>query len=245
MDAQAKAQLMNQLFAEIEQGWRRRRDRTLVYRFAETHPELRDELYEFFEDLVVGDMGRVSSETADAEESIAKWIRSSGVDLAIAAAKRERPRTTTTQANPVVAAVPPHTAPARVPSPELEPVRGGDDTWVALLRRRIRQTLPDLARALPNVNVEYLVLVSRHPDIVPIGVCKALATFVEDRWRVPADESLQCLSRRRVAVRAASRSRPFGKEPSTFDELLDRSALTSEQKTFWLTYAASGEGCNS
>jgi hypothetical protein len=245
MEAQTKAQLMNQLFAEIEQGWRRRRDRTLVYRFAETHPELRDELYEFFEDLVVGDMGRVSSETADAEESIAKWIRSSGVDLAIAAAKHERPRTTTTEANPVLAAVPPDTAPARVPSTESERVRAGDDTWIAFLRRRVRQSLPKVASALPNVTVEYLVLVSRHPDSVPSGVCKALAQFVENQWQVPADESLQCLSNQRLVIRAASRSRPFGKEPSSFDELLERSALTSEQKTFWLQYAASGDGCNS
>lgn len=89
MEAQTKAQLMNKLFAQLEQGWRQRRDRSLVSRLAETHPELRDELYEFFEDLVVGDMGRVSNETADVEESVSKWIRSSGVDLAIASAKRE------------------------------------------------------------------------------------------------------------------------------------------------------------
>lgn len=245
MEPQAKAQLMDQLFSEIEQGWRHDRDRTLVYRLAEKHPELRGELYEFFEDLVLSDLGDVASETREDEESIARWIHSSGVDLAIAAAKSERPRTTTRQVSPVITRNPMESDSGQAKSNELERTQRSDDTWVALLRRRIRQTLPDLARALPNVNVEYLVLVSRHPDIVPIGVCKALATFVEDRWRVPADESLQCLSRRRVAVRAASRSRPFGKEPSTFNELLDRSALTSEQKTFWLTYAASGEGCNS
>jgi hypothetical protein len=245
MEPQAKAQLMDQLFSEIEQGWRRDRDRTLVYRLAEKHPELRGELYEFFEDLVLSDLGDVASETREAEESIARWIQSSGVDLAIAVAKNERPRTTTKQVNPVITRDLIESDSGQATSNELDRPQRSDDTWVALLRRRIRRSLPDLAKALPNVNVEYLVLVSRHPDIVPIGVCKALAAFVEDRWRVPADESLQCLSSRRLAVRAASRSRPFGKEPSTFDELLNRSALTSEQKTFWLRCATSEEECNS
>lgn len=245
MESQAKAQLMDQLFSEIEQGWRRGRDRTLVYRLAEKHPDLRGELYEFFEDLVLSDLGDVASETREAEESVARWIQSSGVDLAIAAAKNERPRTTTRQVNPVIPRDLIESDSGQTTPIELERTQRSDDTWVSLLRRRIKRSLPDLARALPNVNVEYLVLVSRHPDIVPIAVCKALATFVEDRWRVPADESLQCLSSGRIAVRAASRSRPFGKEPSTFDELLTRSAMTSEQKTFWLTCAASEEECNS
>jgi len=78
MEPQAKAQLMDQLFSEIEQGWRHDRDRTLVYRLAEKHPELRGELYEFFEDLVLSDLGDVASETREDEESIARWIHSSG-----------------------------------------------------------------------------------------------------------------------------------------------------------------------
>jgi hypothetical protein len=36
------------------------------------------------------------------------------------------------------------------------------------------------------------------------------------------------------SVRAASRSQPFEREPETFEELLDRSALTKEQRFFWL-----------
>jgi hypothetical protein len=243
---EARSQLMNQLFEAIEQAWRRDGDRAIVYRLADKHPELREELYEFFDDLVLGDTGDVSPDTRESEESITRWIHSAGVDLAIAAAKTDRPRTATA-AHASSATTPDvhFSDPGHVSSTASPRHSESDVTWILFLRRRVGQSLPQLANALPNVNVEYLALVSRHPSVVPIPVRKALARLAEETWHIPEDQSLQCLSRQTPVVIAASRSRPFSKEPSSFDELLDRSALRPEQKAFWLEYAAAGGGCNS
>jgi hypothetical protein len=230
-------ELMNRLFGEIEHAWRDRRDRMVVYRLAKEHPELRDELYEFFEDLVLGDGDEVSSDTAEAEERVARWIHSSGLDIAAAAARRERvntPATTTSRRGDA-------SAPLQQATHHQPHTTAMASTWVSFLRQRIHCALPDVAKALPNVTVEYLVLVSRHPDKVPRAVCNKLATFVETRWRVPADESLKYLSttNQNLVVRAASRSSPFAQEPADFEELLNRAALSQEQKDFWLQYADS------
>ena len=80
MEEQVKAELMNRLFSEIEQGWRDQGDRLLVYRLAEEHPELRSELYEFFEDLVLGDGSDVSPEVAAAEDRVTRWIQTITID---------------------------------------------------------------------------------------------------------------------------------------------------------------------
>jgi hypothetical protein len=241
MTQKINVELMKQLFGEIENAWRNRKDRMLVYQLAEEHPSLRDELYEFFEDLVLGDSDEVSPEVADAEERVARWIQSSGVNIAVEAARLERvntPATTTSRPGDVNDPVQQAT--------RSQPQTAMAATWVAFLRERVRCTLPDLAKALPNVTVEYLVLVSRHPDKVPRAVCTKLATFVEKCWQVPADESLKYLStNQNLVVRAASRASPFGQEPVSFEDLLNRAALSQEQKDFWLQYAGSVQDARS
>jgi hypothetical protein len=234
MQEQARPELLDQLFAEIERGWRDRRDRAVVYRLSAEHPALREQLYEFFEDLILGAETEAPLELQEAEGHVWRWIQSSGVDLGIAAAQKARAgRTTTTPTTAVIGATE-----SALPTENTERQEADEtQTWIAFLRRRSHQRLPELAKALPNVNSEYLVLVSRHPDIVPTNVCRALATFVEERWRIPVDESLRYLQRRQIVVRAASRSRSFETEPTTFKDLLERSDLSAEQKTFWLEYA--------
>jgi hypothetical protein len=223
-------ELMNQLFSEIEHGWRNRKDRMIVYQLAQKHPDVRDDLYEFFEDLVLGDTDALSPKVAEAEERVARWIQSAGLDLATSAARRERfhtPVTTSSQVN----------KPAELLTRTTPQIATTHETWISFLRGRVKCGLPDLARALPNMTVEYLVLVSRYPDKVPRAVCKQLAAFVETRWHVPADESLKyLLTSQTVVVRAASRSTPFVDEPANFEALLSRAALSQTQRDFWLQY---------
>jgi hypothetical protein len=102
------------------------------------------------------------------------------------------------------------------------------------LRQRTKQAVPTIAKRLTNVSTEYLILVSRHPSIVPTPVKKTLAKDIEHIWGIPCNDTFQYLIVERNSVRAASRSRPFEREPETFEELLDRSALTKEQRLFWL-----------
>ena len=121
------------------------RDRTLVYRLAEKHPELREELYEFFEDLILGDSADVVPAIAEAEDRVAQWIRSSGVDVAIAAAKQKRHRTTT---EPSRASFDGGVRGVEETANAAQKKPASADTWIAFLRQRVHQLLPDIAKAL-------------------------------------------------------------------------------------------------
>lgn len=234
MDEHVKShELLDQLFGEVEEGWRERRDRILVYRIAEKYPELREELYEFFEALIVGDSAETSSLIAEAENQVSQWVQSFGVDLALSAAKKEQRGTTSGSRTPANQA---HHADDKNTEGHAASALG--DNWIAFLRQRLKRPLPEIANALPNVTVEYLTLVSRHPKIVPRTVCSELAALVERQWRVPAKESLEYLKDQSSVVRAASRARPFDRDPTTFKELLDRAALTQAARDYWVRQAA-------
>jgi hypothetical protein len=223
--------LLTELFGQIERAWVDRHDRMLVYELSEKYPEFRDQLYEFFEDIVLGPSEEVSSEMEEAEERVHHWLQSSGLDIAKAAAAQEwamrMPSDQTS--SPTEASIDSGAAVEKAVTGQRK-----TETFLMFLRRRLGQRLPELAKSLPNVTTEYLVLVSRHPNLVPERVKQAFAQYVEERWRIPIKESFAYLAGEPTVLRAASRSQPFEKEPSNFQELLERAKLNAEQKTFWL-----------
>lgn len=231
MKVDSERDLLTELFGQIERAWIDRHDRMLVYELSEKHPEFRDQLYEFFEDLVLGPSNQVNREIEAAEERVHQWLQSSGLDIAKAAATQEWAKRVTSDPTSSRAAtsLDDKTAVEKV-------VTGGGktQTFLMFLRRRLGQKLPELAKSLPNVTTEFLVLVSRHPSLVPEQVKQAFAQYVEERWRIPVKETFVYLAGEPKILRAASRSQPFENEPSTFQELLERANLNAEQKTFWL-----------
>jgi hypothetical protein len=238
MNGQINHDFLAGLFAQIERAWLDRGDRKIVYQLSQEHPELRDELYEFFEDLVLGPGAVPSPEIYDSEERVHQWLQSSGLQIATTAATahaRSNERT-----GPAVSQqrVQPATGPgsdtkeSASSSPEAR-----SDTWLAFLRRRTNLKLADLSATLENVTTEYLALISRHPNVVPVQVRKKIAKDVEARLAIPCEESLSYLIAQPRVLRAASRPRPHEKEPTTFDELLDRAALTEDQRRYWLQCA--------
>lgn len=237
MTDQMNLDLLSQLFAQIERAWLDDHDRMLVYRLSEQHPEFREQLYEFFEDIVLGPERHPSREMLEAEKRVSEWLVSSGLDMGIAAATESRSSTTTTTDQSPSSALS-HTERSGSGTPRSAPTTKTDN-WLIFLRRRTKQTVPGLTNELEHVTTEYLVLVSRHPNVVPMSVRKHLAEDVERAWRIPVQESLDYLARPPRVQRAASRSRPFDKDPETFEEILDRSALTPEQKAYWQQYSSS------
>jgi len=237
MKEQLTPEPIERLFAEIERAWMDRRDRTTVYKLADLHPELRDELYEFYEDLVLGANDTSSRDAGAADARVADWLRTTGFGIARAAAVEAQARPTTTvtpgslsEANQQVHDSDGSPKATATGSPK------EDEPWLAFLKRRTGDSLPGLARGLTNATAEFVVLVSRHTRLVPPGVKRELARQVEERWGISANESLTCLASGPRLVRAASRSTAFDPEPSTFDELLNRSNLTSAQKQVWLSF---------
>jgi hypothetical protein len=234
MKSNSDRDLLAELLGQIERAWVDHHDRMLVYELSEEHPEFRDHLYEFFEDLVLGPSKEVSREIEEAEERIHQWLQSSGLDIAKAAAAQEwAMRVTSDQtSSPTETSIERGAAAEKVVAGQ-----GKTETFLMFLRRRLGQRVPELANSLPNVTTEYLVLVSRHPNLVPERVKQAFAQYVEERWRIPMKESFVYLAGEPTVLRAASRSQPFESEPSSFQELLERAMLDAEQKAFWLKLA--------
>lgn len=233
---QMNLDLLSQLFARIERAWFDDHDRTLVHRLSEQHPEFREQLYEFFEDIVVEPERQPSRESLEAEKRVSEWLLSSGFDIGIGAAAQSRSSTTTSTDDTGAAPLSQTERPAG-DKPRSTPNRTTEN-WLVFLRRRTKQTVPGLTSGLQHVTTEYLVLISRHPNVVPMRVKTRVAQDMERAWRIPVQESLDCLVGQPSERRAASRSRPFEKEPETFEEILDRSALTPEQKAYWLQYSS-------
>ena len=231
---------LGELFAQIERAWLDHHDRRIVHSLSEKYPEFREELCEFFEDLVLGP-NKPAEEISKAEERVSQWIFSSGFEIATAASALSRSTPQTTGATPSVPDPSPQNEASGSPDKgeTVSSPQGEDTNWVFFLRKRTNQTLTGLARELPNVTTEYLILVSRHPNVVPSVVKRHIAKEVEKAWGIPTRESFEYLSDNPKLMRAASRSEPFGKNPKTFSELLDRAAFTSEQKDFWLQYSKS------
>jgi len=224
--------LLGSLLAQIERAWVDTKDHTAVYRLSREYPQFRDELHEFFGDLILGPEGEPGADVRTAEDNVHQWILASGLNIA----KAER--SNALRATTAVSLGMNHQLETAAPgAPDIEKPPGSGETWVAFLRRHTHLKVPQLAAALPHVTTEYLVLVSRHPAVVPASVKRELAESTEKKFGIQRQDSLQCLTGERTIRRAASRSQPFDSEPETFKELLDRAALDPDQKGFWLRCA--------
>jgi hypothetical protein len=216
-----------QLLAKIERAWLDNGDRTLVYQLASAYPECSEELHEFFEDLVLHRTDRKKEdELAKTEDHLANWLNMSGFDIALSSAASTNNETSTTTSGEVFS-----------DDQRVEVSKTTNDvkpTWIMFLRDRTKKPLPAIVKSLENVTTEYLILVSRHPQVVPQRAKECIAEKVERVWGISSQDSFHYLAERSHAIRAASRSRPFEQAPRTFEELLSRSALTKEQMLYWL-----------
>ena len=218
--------LLGQLLGQIERAWIDRHDRLLVYELSERHPELRDQLYEFFEDLVLGPTNEMNRDYEAVEDRINQWLLTSGIDIARSAAMQEW---ATRATNPSITS-PPLETKDETAIEEANPPK----TFVKFLRIRVGKSLSELAESLPNMTKEFLVLISRHPGLLPQQIKQEFAQLVQERWQISPQDSYTYLTGEPQILRAASRSKDFEGEPESFQELLDRAKLTVEQKTFWL-----------
>lgn len=226
MKGDSNQELLSNLCSQIERAWVDDHNRLLVYELGQKHPDFRDELYEFFEDLVLGP-GTATIEIEEAEDRVDQWLQASSLEILRTAAAKELAMRGTTGA----------TSSAVSDNNETtveEKVAGKNENFQLFLRRRLHQKLVDLVVSWPNVTTEYLVLVSRHTALVPERVKETIARYVEERWQIPIRESLKYLDAEQMVLRAASRKQSFEKEPSDFQELLERAGLSAEQKSFWL-----------
>jgi hypothetical protein len=206
MNEQINLDMLAELCGQLERAWQDRQDRTLVYELSDQFPQYREDLYEFFEDLILGPAGHSNEKISQAEDRVAQWLGSAAFDLVVAAAgatptsptTQQTASTQTSESEPRQDESAPHEKPSEHGTTSA--------SWLVFLRRRTKQKLPNLVQGLSNVTTEYLVLVGRHPHIVPQSVKARIAQDVEHAWGVPVEESFSYLAHEPAAKSGFARS---------------------------------------
>lgn len=113
----------------------------------------------------------------------------------------------------------------------------GRMTLVLLIRQRSGRPLTEVARSIPNANMEFLTLVSRFPDLTPQQVRSKISEELESRFGIQSSESQRTLARRPQVTLAASSAVAPDPDPTDFEQILIKSGLSAKQRKFWLSLA--------
>jgi len=225
--------LLTSLLAELEHAWLDRGERTAIERMISEHPEFETDLREFWSCLFDSRDTDVEPEFLQAESTVYNWLLHKGIAetlLEAATVRRQTMHATTVERET-----------QNIDETDAEHAKCLDqqksDSWITLLYRRSGRKRNEIAATLPNVTLEFLVLVSRYPDVIPFLVKAKLAESAQQSLGIPVNESLQCLSSNTPPMRrAASRSRPADRPPQTFEDILERAAFDEAARAFWRNY---------
>lgn len=230
MMAMMDDEIGDEVFAELEAAWVGRRDASAVDRLAAEHPELSEELYEFFADLVLGegDASQPGAPEGAPRWDAQAWLELEGHRIGREAAEAARGGTQPPHA-PVALPLPAVGAGAELPFLDfVEEVTELDGEAIAL-------------RLEPNVSIELLLATRRHPELFPRQVREELALRAERLFGISTAESLASFDYEPARHRrAASRGKAYGAAPTSFRELLRQCGLTPEQQMYWISIAKEG-----
>lgn len=227
MMAMMDDEIRDEVFAKLEAAWIGRRDATAVDRLAAEHPELSEELYEFFADMVLGEADPRAPEGVSRWDAQA-WLEREGHRIGREAAEAARGQNQ-----------PPH-GPAALPLPHAG--ASAELPFIDFVEEVTELDSEEIARRLgPNVTVELLLTTGRHPDLFPRQVREELARRAERVFDIPTAKSLASFDYQPARhLRAASRGRAYGAAPTSFRELLRQCNLTPEQQMYWISIAKEG-----
>lgn len=115
----------------------------------------------------------------------------------------------------------------------------GPRSFLQYLQQRTGEDPDAILGKIENVSWEFLAMVSRYPAVVPEKVCEELASRIAAGWNIAREECLGQIKTSGLVPTAASRDTPFPEQPTSFEELLKRSALKKEQHSYWTGLADS------
>src|SRR5579862_2496935 len=151
MDTNMHDDFLMHLLAQIDRAWADKQDRTLVDRLSSEYPQFEEELRDFFADLVLGVEEQATEDFSEAENSVHTWVVTSGFEIARAARSQALNHTTTTTTGSHSPPLPEADI-AQSKETNVGNARIASSTWIALLRRRAKTRLPEIASALPHVS---------------------------------------------------------------------------------------------
>lgn len=235
--------LFQQLIVQLEHAWNRNREDQLVDRLAAEHPELAEQLYEFFADLVEADLelDRPRPDLAAADERARQWLEREGYRKASAARSAAAVEKTPT---PTAATTGPSSSPEPVtppraprPTPAGGAVIRAPRPFLGLLREETGESTSVLAAAL-DVTADFLVDISDNADVLTEAARAELADRAARARGIDHGRSLAALATCDSKFkRAASRDSPYRPHKVTYAELVRRSGLAPEQQQYWLRFA--------
>lgn len=220
MDA-ANMQLMSELCAAIERAWSSNHDEAIVHRLAAEYPQLSEELYEFFADVVAMTLqpDEARPELTAVDDRMRDWLERQGFQEIAAAHRRvNHSATPTSSITPA--------ATAKTPS------------IVALLKSRSQKPVDGLAASL-RITPAFLIDLSDHPDVVPERARRELARRAQEALAIEQNEIEVAFrtSPGAATQRAASRSKVFERKEISYEAMVRRSKLDDDERRFWLSLA--------
>lgn len=236
MGGKQKEDLLLELMEEIELAWNERGDVETVHRLAAEHPEVMEELYEFFADLMEArdDLGRERSEYSDLDRRIRDYLEREGFQRAADARQSIASGTSTaTDYETVSRNMPPPRLVAESPSAPKNP-KGS--TFLGALGRATSAPVDTLAGAL-GITADFLVVVSENGAVVPMAARHELVRRARSVYDVlNENELLSSFDVQPPAMmRAASRKSAFKMNAVSFELLVKQSGLRDVQKQYWLS----------
>jgi hypothetical protein len=207
-----EARLLAECELAIELAWYESMDDSPVHRLALAHPEIADELYEFFADVI------------EAED----YLDDPLPELAESA---RRMREAVHAAQAARAAHEAHAAPGKNETPK--------KTFLALLRDASDEPVGTIAKSM-DLAADFLVDASDHGTKLPPRVREELVRRLR-RVRlikeIDVAVALASFDAPAKLRRAASRKGPYRHVEVTYRDLVERSSMSDEEKRYWLALA--------
>lgn len=221
-------ELPENLCAQLEAAWISGRDDAAVDRLAAEHPEHAEALYDFFALLIESELAAPAAQPG-AEESAARtmaWLREEGFALANRIARDEsaKMREPTPTASAAVGDADELTPASRVQAAPL--------AYLGLLQERTGRDVDEITGGM-ETEASIIKFVQRQPaDRLP-RVRKEIVGRGARVWGVGEDEGAEALA---LQMPLAALRKSSG-ESLTYEQVVNRSGMSEEQKRFWLELA--------
>lgn len=222
-----------ELSDRIERGWSLNRDQEVVHTLAAENPDLAEDLYEFFADLIDSEgWVEVPAEAlAYTERRVKQWLDSEG---------HEMMRRVAREACGAASSTP--TSPTPPPASSAEPGRaagGGDDEpgqgYIGYLQECTGLEPGEIIKVL-EVPPDVYMFVVKDPDGTPPPVKDELAERATLRGKANRARARKCLDRK--LPKAAHRKTPYADKGRKFSEMVRASkGMSKKEKQYWLSLA--------
>lgn len=223
-------ELLYRLTEKIERAWNERRDYEIVHRLADEHPELANELYEFFADVFEADdqIDRPRPERAEMDAAVLAWLREEGYTLAAAHFDPAESESKTTPISLSQGGGDSASNPPAMPG----------ESFVGYLRRTTGESVEKLAADI-DITPEFLIGLSDNGVIVPPRAGTEVCRRVMRVHRLDAKTLISTLAQsgRTPMAKAASRQRAYESKKLTYADVVRWSSMDDIRQRFWLDLA--------